>query len=1080
MGTTELLYGPSFTSLREAAFERSYSLAEEGIRRILYIDSNDRSTAEIQSDWAERYPALTLELTTLDDVVAHCHELLFGVSETIDRQHRLRLIEQALTEIDAEGTLDGARSLVDDFSQLFADVEAAGITTPAELDDELAATALADRIREPAVEAYRRYTQHRTDLTGKQTQTRNERYTAVARSETPLHSCYPTVDVVVLADKRAVPAVEYRLIERLASEFNFIATLPAVHESATGSGADRAIQPLFDMYRTLDCDLTYVPSSETSGHSLSQRLYRNEGTELTGLDAVNWHEAPTPEREVRHIARAIRAQLATGTDPEDIAVVVPGLISYREQIADVFEAYEIPHVSYANKLIQQTYAGEAVLDVLDLCGPNPQVETLITLCENPVASAPNFDSAQLARLSRRLSTTDPRRLCAEIPEETVADRVTELLDACAAVREQDAETVIETITERIDSLGIKAAVEQQTDSGDRLDAELERQTLSEIHRILDSVAELATAGLVDEPLERIERAISDIRARAPRQDARRRVEVMGLLDARGKSFEHLYLIGATGEALPATPQRPLFFDRLDDVIPSIQQIPESVVESDPQLDARYQVATLLSSAKETQITTPESTVSDDRVLPSPVLDEVSRVSDIEPKPVRTDRGTGEDLQRSLARYETADELLTVVDVCTTNGDFEETQAARLRTGATCAANRGTAELSAHDGQLPPERVREVFTSETRSTLSPSRLKRYATCGFAYYLQRGLELETPEPINSEPDGAALGTFVHETLDRFYTALQENPGETVDLSAHTFSTLEQQLLEAGQTVESEQGLATASPFFTTWKSHLYAGLATPEANDHYDPSTTGQPAPEAAHSHRDRGFLLRFLEAEYERDTPLRPAYFEAPVGFDDKQPTYTLSLPDGESVQITGIIDRIDLPTTPGDTAATIIDYKTGSTNLKKSVEGVEFQLPLYAIAAEAGLEKRSDGTHAGSVVDAYFYDLDVPGEVSLKGPLSNRVADGPDDPAYRTFLEELTSQRIGEIQDGMKAGTYHPTVLGKREAGCKYCDYSDVCDVRHHARHDVIDHIDSSDVTAYIADRVRNVDVTARLHGSEE
>jgi ATP-dependent helicase/nuclease subunit B len=397
----------------------------------------------------------------------------------------------------------------------------------------------------------------------------------------------------------------------------------------------------------------------------------------------------------------------------------------------------------------------------------------------------------------------------------------------------------------------------------------------------------------------------------------------------------------------------------------------------------------------------------------------------------------------------------------------------------CADHRAKTALTDHDGQLEPATVEEVFPAAKLQRLSPSRLKGYAQCGFAYYLNRGLGLSAPDDISPEPDNLVLGDFIHDTLELFYTRLQDQPGEPVNLTDYDRPTLEQKLLTAAADVEATLELPYESAFYTTWKSHLFAGLADPDKNDHCDPETTAQPAPEAAHSQQDRGFFVRFLEQEYERETDLRPAWFETAVGFDEPAETLDLSLPNETTVTLSGRVDRVDIA--PDSTAkpGSIFDYKTGSTNLARTVDGVEFQLPLYALAARRGIAAATDADPAELTVDAHFYDIDVPGGASWKGPLSERVGDSPTDPAYTAFLDDLTLQRVQQIHDGITEGAFHPSVLGADEAGCKHCDYHDVCDVRHHGRYDVIEHIDATDATAYVADRARERAVTDRLPGGD-
>jgi ATP-dependent helicase/nuclease subunit B len=79
--------------------------------------------------------------------------------------------------------------------------------------------------------------------------------------------------------------------------------------------------------------------------------------------------------------------------------------------------------------------------------------------------------------------------------------------------------------------------------------------------------------------------------------------------------------------------------------------------------------------------------------------------------------------------------------------------------------------------------------------------------------------------------------------------------------------------------------------------------------------------------------------------------------------------------------------------------------------------------------------------------------------------------AFRRFIEETTPQRLGELASGITEGRFHPTVLDPSDAGCRYCDYAHVCDVRSHQRKEVIEAIDDTGTSAYVPLKARNHDL---------
>jgi len=117
---------------------------------------------------------------------------------------------------------------------------------------------------------------------------------------------------------------------------------------------------------------------------------------------------------------------------------------------------------------------------------------------------------------------------------------------------------------------------------------------------------------------------------------------MGLLDARMRSFEKVFLVGLTSEHFPVTPERPAFFEEMTDAHPRFDT-------GDERLRGRYLFATLLANVDELTITTPETGDDESAVVRSPVLDELQRVTGIDPEDGVDDRvGSREDLQRRIA------------------------------------------------------------------------------------------------------------------------------------------------------------------------------------------------------------------------------------------------------------------------------------------------------------------------------------------------------------------------------------------------------------------------------------------------
>jgi ATP-dependent helicase/nuclease subunit B len=355
------------------------------------------------------------------------------------------------------------------------------------------------------------------------------------------------------------------------------------------------------------------------------------------------------------------------------------------------------------------------------------------------------------------------------------------------------------------------------------------------------------------------------------------------------------------------------------------------------------------------------------------------------------------------------------------------------------------------------------------------------------MRRVLGIKTPDPLTREPDPGVRGSYIHDTLEHYYLSLQSESGEPVNPGGD-FDERQDQLLEVALTrLDNAFADYPETAFHDQWLTSVLAGLGTPEENVYYGPDGETDEGKSVS-----RGLFYRFLEHEFEEPakTTGRPTWFEARVGqpYDAGTPISDnpaiIETPHG-SVPIHGLIDRVD--TVPGTTPlqAVVRDYKTGTSipGEREALLGLNFQLPLYALMAEDAL----DGIET---VGAAYYQVSPPTSVnSRSGQITSQEMatwQGSDDvetpllrrsyphfethEAFRGFVEEITAARVGELATGIEEGRFQPTVLDPSDAGCRYCDYAHVCDVRSHQRQETIQHIDDNAISAYVPPMARDVD----------
>ena len=326
-------------------------------------------------------------------------------------------------------------------------------------------------------------------------------------------------------------------------------------------------------------------------------------------------------------------------------------------------------------------------------------------------------------------------------------------------------------------------------------------------------------------------------------------------------------------------------------------------------------------------------------------------------------------------------------------------------------------------------------------LSPSRVERYYTCRFAYFLEYVLGLRPRRAAELSPN--ISGSLVHWVLEQ---ALRRTGEGFVSLAPGALAALAAQLADE----YVAQNLPGGGERFGYLITRLKKSVAS----------------------------LLGYLQAE-QRQGGFAPAAFELPIGSGpDSVPPLTLCSPDGRQVQVVGKIDRVDVCRREGKSYLRVLDYKTGDKqfSLEDVYCGLDCQMLLYLFA----LVRQGGGMFENPAAAGVLYLMaDPPPKTGTRAEAARETLyrlDGLvlDDPAILRAMDrdatglfvpfgfkkdgtpraadKLASlEKLGRIEAhinrlvaGMAAGLYAGKVdaapLCKNgRAPCVYCDWRDVC-----------------------------------------
>ncbi|UWG96270.1 helicase-exonuclease AddAB subunit AddB [Dehalobacter sp. DCM] len=211
--------------------------------------------------------------------------------------------------------------------------------------------------------------------------------------------------------------------------------------------------------------------------------------------------------------------------------------------------------------------------------------------------------------------------------------------------------------------------------------------------------------------------------------------------------------------------------------------------------------------------------------------------------------------------------------------------------------------------VSPEKIRALY-GET-AYASVSRLEKYTSCQFAFYLQYGLKAKERRLFQFRaPD---VGTFMHAVIETF--SRQAAEGNLLWRDMERDWCREQVTLIVDVMLNSMQGSGLAA-------SKRYAALAG-----------------------RLKRVITRavWMIVEHLRRSGFEPLGYELGFGEGEKFPPIVIELGSGQEVHLVGRIDRVDALKTEEGTYLRIVDYKSGNKDFKLAdvYYGLQIQLITY-------------------------------------------------------------------------------------------------------------------------------------------
>lgn len=347
--------------------------------------------------------------------------------------------------------------------------------------------------------------------------------------------------------------------------------------------------------------------------------------------------------------------------------------------------------------------------------------------------------------------------------------------------------------------------------------------------------------------------------------------------------------------------------------------------------------------------------------------------------------------------------------------------------------------------LKEKTVQGLYGQKIR--LSASKIDKYASCKFAFFLTYGLRAQ---PLKqAKLDAPAFGTFVHEVLE--HTVLQ---------------------------VRDKGGFSNVS-------EHDILDIATGEIDVYAKKFFPEQTLRNAYLFNRSKDEIMAVVQDLWQelRHSKFQPAACELRFADDGTLPAVEIH---GKKAvcQINGSVDRVDLYEENGKTYVRVVDYKTGTKSFDYTdiLNGAGLQMLIYLFALrqyggeylETG-ELEPAGVLYMPAKQQYLLTESMPDDAAVQkahqkakrrqgliredDDLLAAMEEDPEQPVYMPYdvkkagkqgdladqrqmmlLERHVLRSVAQMADGILSGDVVPNPIVRGAiSSCTYCDYRTVC-----------------------------------------
>lgn len=361
-----------------------------------------------------------------------------------------------------------------------------------------------------------------------------------------------------------------------------------------------------------------------------------------------------------------------------------------------------------------------------------------------------------------------------------------------------------------------------------------------------------------------------------------------------------------------------------------------------------------------------------------------------------------------------------------------------------------ANFSNLSDKISNENVKRMYGKNLRTSVS--RLEQYRRCPFSFHMKYGLKLKEEDEFKIR--SLDTGNFMHEVIDEVFSKIEDNEFDVKTITQDELYEIIEEII-LSKLGMNKNYIFTSSPKFIVLTNRLKKVVY--ESIDYIIEQL------------KNSKFEIYGHEIEFNEKSEFKPM---------------KIQLEDGNSVVVTGKIDRVDVAKTADNTYVRIIDYKSSvkDLDLNQVVSGIQIQLLTYLDEMTQQQKFESAGVFYFNLIDTIVkadknlsneeirkqlnkkfrmkglvvadidvvrmmdtkiapssYSESIPVYLDKDGNISRSKSSALDRDNFER-LQKYTKHIISEISREIFSGSIDikPFYMNKKTP-CEYCEYKSIC-----------------------------------------